>query len=101
MFGAKKLPVVVIVLESNLGKFAGIESQVRGNACAFTSEYIVWIICGFVAIDVFTTHSCDPTRLEAPEHLRIEAPVAQRLGRQRCGCVGLGLKPLIERFGLP
>src|SRR5258708_16736145 len=101
MFRAEKLSVVVIVLEANFGKLAGIKREVRRNARALASKYIIRIIGAFVAVDIFATQAGNPARLEPPEHLGIKAPIPQRLRWERGRCIGADFKPLLQGFPLP
>src|SRR5256885_112776 len=101
MFIAEVLAVVVIVLDANLGELAGIEGQVWGDTRALAAEDVLRIECAGVSIGPFAAKASNPSRFEAPKQLRIKTPIAQRLGRERRGEVGAGLKTLVKRFGLP
>src|SRR6266850_3977126 len=100
MFVAKMFAVVVIVLQADLGEFARIKSQVWRNARALAAEDVLRIESAGVSINPFPPKTGNPSRLETPKQLRIEAPVAESLGRQSRRHIFASLKALIERLGL-
>ncbi len=66
MFRAEQLAVIVVVLQAQLGEFAGIKGQVRGYTRSFTPEHVVWIVNAIIAIGVFSAEPGHPTLSEAP-----------------------------------
>ena len=101
MFVAKMFAVVVIVLEADLGKFAGIKGDIGRNARSLSAEDVLGIESAVVPINPFAAKTGDPSRLEAPKQLRIEAIVAESFCWQSRGDIFTGFKALVERLGLP
>src|SRR6478672_10021618 len=103
MRGAEKLPVIVVVLQANLGEFAWEERQLRGKPIPFTAKRIAGVEGGVVAGDVIAAQADVPACRETVEDLRVDPTVAdgfpgQRHGRER---VGGGAEAAIQRLGLP
>src|ERR1019366_2334248 len=95
--------VVVIVLQPDFGKFAGIKCQRRRHALALAAKHVLRIKRAGVAVGIFAAQTGDPAWFETPKHLRIRAPVAQRFGGQGSdrSWIGPGVKNFVERLGLP
>ena len=101
MFIAKMFAVIVIVLEADLGEFAGIKSQVGRNARSLAAEDIFGVESAVVSIDPLAAKTSHPSRLESPQELRIETPIAEDFGWQTGSDIFASFKALIERLGLP
>src|ERR1044071_4323868 len=74
----EQLPMIVIVLQPDLRKFARVKSQVRRDARAIIAKNIQGIESSVVAGHVLAPQAGDPTLSAPPEHLRIESPVQLR-----------------------
>src|SRR5580765_4650445 len=99
VFIAKMFAVIVIVLEADLGEFAWVKSQIGRNARALTTKNILGVESACVSIDPFATKTSDPSRLEAPKQLRIEAPIPESFSGQTCGQIFASFEALIKRLG--
>src|SRR5262245_20397460 len=75
------LAVVEVVLEPHLGELARIPGQVRRDPGAVLTQFRVGHVSD--AAGEFAAQARHPARRDAPEHLRIDPPVVQRVLGQR------------------
>src|ERR1051326_9112849 len=101
MFIAKMLAMIVIVLETDLGELARIEGEVWRNPCALATKDVFGIECARIAICPISPEARNPTWFEAPQDLRIKAPIAQSFSRQCGSQVRSRFDALIQSLGLP
>ena len=81
MFGPDEFAVIVVILEADFGKFAGIESQDRSDTRALTAIDIAGVVSAVITIGVFAAQADHPTGMESPKDLGVEAPIAENFGR--------------------
>src|ERR1041385_5866428 len=101
MVCAEEFSMIVIILQTDFRKFAGIKCQGRRDADAFAAKNIARIERSVIAVRIFAPQARHPAGVETPEHLRIKSPIAQRFGWKRGGRVGPGIKYLVKPFCLP
>src|SRR5436190_4642453 len=101
MRGSKQFPLIVVVLQPQFGKFAGIESEVWRHPGPFCPKDVLRVVCARVAIGVLTTQPGNPAEFEAPQYLGVKSPVPQVFGGKPHRWVRPRAKSLIQRLRLP
>src|SRR6202043_2332440 len=92
---------VVIVLQTDLGKFGRVPCQVRGDARPGLSIHVIGK-SRILGVVVITANSGDPPFLESPEHLRVESPIVKRFRDwKRFIHAAAPFQPAIHEFRLP
>src|SRR5205814_9895130 len=100
VFITKRSALIVIVLEPDLRKLAGVPGQIRRDPSAVTAENVACVESALVAGDELAAQTRHPTRFDAPQSLRVKAPVAQVLGGQTGGQVLGSAEPPVKRLRL-
>src|SRR4051812_11986216 len=101
MFGAEERAVVEVILQTELGEFAGIKRQVRRETGTLSPKHVGSIKFAFITVRVFTAEPGDPPRAKSIEYLRIKTPIAERFRVERRSRIRPRFEALIERLRLP
>src|SRR4051812_46344560 len=99
--GAEEIPVVEVVLQPDLRELARQEGDFRREPRALTAVWIARVEDTRVAAHVIGAQAHVPSRLEAVDHLGIEAVIAQGFRGQAGHEIGASAEPAIERLRLP
>src|SRR2546423_6437049 len=92
---------VVIVLQTDLGKFGRIPGQVRADPRTRLSFEVVREP-GIFHVQVIAANPGDPSLFESPKHLRVKSPIVKRFrDRKRFVHAAAGFKPPVHELGLP